>query len=104
MCFLKQIDEKIRKMKNRNIFKTQLPFWVIILSIWSCSVPKQTVMEVNKVTPQNYSSKLIDSTNVADINWKDYFKDPYLISLIDTALSNNQELNIVLKEITIGKN
>jgi NodT family efflux transporter outer membrane factor (OMF) lipoprotein len=104
MCFLKQIDEKIRKMKNRNIFKTQLPFWVIILSIWSCSVPKQTVMEVNKVTPQNYSSKFIDSINVADINWKDYFKDPYLISLIDTALSNNQELNIVLQEIAIGKN
>jgi len=33
-----------------------------------------------------------------------FFKDPNLRSLIDTALRNNQELNIVLQEINIAKN
>jgi NodT family efflux transporter outer membrane factor (OMF) lipoprotein len=45
-----------------------------------------------------------DSTNTAKISWKDYFTDPYLNALIDTALRNNQELNIVLQDIQVARN
>ncbi|HWY13096.1 MAG TPA: TolC family protein, partial [Bacteroidia bacterium] len=45
-----------------------------------------------------------DSVNSAKIKWKDFFSDPNLITLIDTALKNNQELNIVLQEINIANN
>jgi NodT family efflux transporter outer membrane factor (OMF) lipoprotein len=38
------------------------------------------------------------------MNWREYFKDPKLIALIDTALQNNQELNIMMQEIEMGKN
>ncbi|HEX8460809.1 MAG TPA: efflux transporter outer membrane subunit, partial [Segetibacter sp.] len=34
----------------------------------------------------------------------DYFADPNLTALIDTALKNNQELNITLQEIEIARN
>src|SRR5690606_2497936 len=40
----------------------------------------------------------------AEVEWDEYFTDPYLKALIDTALSNNQELNITLKEIGIAQN
>lgn len=53
--------------------------------------------------PQRYSTSQ-DSTNTAKIQWKDYFHDPYLNALIDTALSNNQELNITLQEIVVANN
>ena len=46
----------------------------------------------------------MDSTNSARVNWKDFFKDPNLLGLIDTALNNNQELNITLQEIEIARN
>ena len=55
------------------------------------------------VVPQRYTASQ-DSTNTAKIQWKDYFHDPYLNALIDTALSNNQELNITLQEIVIANN
>jgi NodT family efflux transporter outer membrane factor (OMF) lipoprotein len=42
--------------------------------------------------------------NASGINWKQYFTDPYLVALIDTALKNNQELNITLQEIEVGRN
>lgn len=45
-----------------------------------------------------------DSTNTATVKWKEYFTDPYLVALIDTALKNNQELNITLQEILISRN
>jgi multidrug efflux system outer membrane protein len=38
------------------------------------------------------------------VRWKEFFSDPYLAALIDTALSNNQELNIVMQEIQISRN
>jgi outer membrane protein TolC len=52
--------------------------------------------------PQDYQ-KLQESDSVAYINWPDFFADPYLNALIETALQNNQELNIFLQDIEIAK-
>lgn len=41
--------------------------------------------------------------NSALVGWREYFKDPNLVSLISTALENNQELNILLQEIAVSK-
>lgn len=38
------------------------------------------------------------------ISWREFFSDPYLIHLIETALSNNQEFNIFMQDIEIAKN
>ena len=38
------------------------------------------------------------------IEWENFFTDPYLADLVDTALKNNQELKITLQEIELAKN
>lgn len=45
-----------------------------------------------------------DTANTATTSWRKYFNDPNLTALIDTALKNNQELNIMLQEINIFQN
>lgn len=45
-----------------------------------------------------------DTTSIADVNWKDYFKDPILVALIDTAIHNNPEIPIALQQIEIASN
>lgn len=45
-----------------------------------------------------------DSANAAMLGWKQVFTDPGLQALIDTALANNQELNITQQEIAISRN
>ncbi|MGZ3862971.1 MAG: TolC family protein [Bacteroidia bacterium] len=69
----------------------------------ACKVPAwiQTRKE-NKNVPANYLAST-DSTNSAKLKWKEFFTDPNLVSLIDTALKNNQELNIVMQEINVAK-
>lgn len=42
--------------------------------------------------------------SAAYISWREFFSDPYLVRLIETALSNNQEFNIFLQDIEISKN
>lgn len=52
--------------------------------------------------PSRGSETKLPSTKGRD--WSDYFSDPQLRALINTALKNNQELNIQLQEIIIAKN
>src|SRR5579859_1829305 len=69
----------------------------------ACTVPAIVLKKENKNVPTGYKDDR-DTANIAKINWKDFYVDPYLIALIDTALRNNQELNIILQDINIAKN
>jgi NodT family efflux transporter outer membrane factor (OMF) lipoprotein len=55
-------------------------------------------------TPQLDSNRLDSVDSAASISWRHFFSDPYLVSLIETALTNNQEFNIAIQEIEIAAN
>ncbi len=76
---------------------------LLLLSLGACKIPSVTIREADKKLPATYVAA-IDTNNTAQQNWRDFFADPSLASLIDTALHNNQELNILLQEIAISKN
>lgn len=82
--------------KNRIIYGTIVILGMVIAS---CA-PSINQKTENTKTPENYVGSS-DTTNSANIKWREFFKDPNLAALIDTALKNNQELNIVLQEIEI---
>jgi NodT family efflux transporter outer membrane factor (OMF) lipoprotein len=91
-------------MKTNNIIFYSLLI-LVVSGTWSCSSPGTVIRSENKNVPASYSnSQYNDTVNSARINWRNYFHDPHLIALIDTALQNNQELNIMLQEIEISKN
>jgi multidrug efflux system outer membrane protein len=76
-----------------------------LLLVTACSVPSSLVQKTeNKTTPASYTNSSKDTVNTATIKWKEFFTDPYLTALIDTALKNNQEYNIMLQEINIARN
>ncbi|MCG2613765.1 TolC family protein [Terrimonas sp. NA20] len=70
----------------------------------SCNIPKVIQRDENKNTPASFGGESIDTTNSASIQWKQFFSDQNLVNLIDTALKNNQELNITLQEVEIARN
>ena len=75
----------------------------ICLAVASCDAPAAAVATANKPVPESFN-KSTDTTNISTAPWRTYFKDPNLVNLIDTALKNNQELQITLQEIEIAKN
>ncbi|GEM67632.1 RND transporter [Sphingobacterium mizutaii NBRC 14946 = DSM 11724] len=79
---------------------------ILALSVSSCKVPQATQKKENKVMPTAFVDSLAsqDTTNSGNVKWREFFTDSNLISLIDTALKNNQELNITLQELEIAKN
>ena len=70
---------------------------------YSC-VPTRELKKANKSLPDNYTQQLADTTNSAQLKWKDFFKDENLTKLIDTALANNQELRIMMQQIDVAQN
>ena len=78
---------------------------LVICIVWfaACKVPAVSSKLENKTVPAAYINPQ-DTANPAQIKWKQYFTDPHLLALIDTALINNQELNITLREIEMSKN
>lgn len=76
----------------------------VALIFTACTIPSSVVSrQEDKTMPESFRD-LQDTTNTARIKWRDFFTDPNLNGLIDTALENNQELNIILQEINIAKN
>ena len=45
-----------------------------------------------------------DTTSLGDVPWQQLFTDPYLVSLIDTALQQNLDLKRAIQRITIARN
>lgn len=75
---------------------------LLLISLWSCKTMKVDFRDENKYVPESYAESG-DTTNIVDLSWRDYFSDANLIALIDTALVNNQELNITMQEIAISQ-
>ncbi|GGF22233.1 TolC family protein [Echinicola rosea] len=73
------------------------------LAFTSCKTPSVVEKAPDTVVPESYG-RAADTVNTARVKWQEFFTDPYLNALIDTALSNNQELNIILQEIAVSKN
>ncbi len=76
---------------------------LVCLAIASCKVPVVVQRTGNNAVPVSFAGSS-DTTNTADIRWRNYFNDPNLVNLIDTALKNNQELMITLQEVEIARN
>jgi multidrug efflux system outer membrane protein len=76
---------------------------LLCLAIASCKVPVVTSRAENRSVPGAYNDSG-DTTNTAAIQWQNFFTDKNLVSLIDTALKNNQELMITLQEVEITRN
>ncbi len=82
-------------------------FYITILLVsifyWSCKIPTATQVAPLQPMPGAFINTQ-DSTNSTDVNWKYFFKDQYLVALIDTALKNNLDVLTTLQDIEIAQN
>jgi len=88
-------------MKRINSYKYIGFFGVALL--FSACVGTTEIAKTNMATlPEKFSGSS-DTANVATINWKNYFTDPVLDGLIDTALNNNLDLLIATQRIAMAQ-
>ncbi len=74
-----------------------------LLLLGGC-VPKNITQTIPSANVPATFSQATDSISSAETSWRKFINDPYLIRIIDTALSHNQALFIAQSEIEIAKN
>ncbi|GAA4295864.1 efflux transporter outer membrane subunit [Nibribacter koreensis] len=89
------------------MYRNRIYKWVGVafasLTFTACNLPTLVQKTANTAVPASFVNSQ-DTTNTAQMRWQEFFADPSLTALIDTALQNNQELNITLQEIQIAQN
>lgn len=85
-----------------NIKKVSVFLPAFLLLFAACKTPDELKRTEKRELPSAFTSSS-DTLNMANIARKDLFKDPNLAALIDSALRNNQEYNIMLQEITAAR-
>lgn len=75
----------------------------LIVMATSCKIPQLAKSPEMKQQPATFPMQR-DTVNTGFVSWRNFFTDPHLVSLIDTALQNNQELAITLQEIEMARN
>ncbi len=89
-------------MKKINNIK-YLTIVLIALAYASCKLPVAIQTPNLKIAPSAYKST-VDTSNSVTMNWRAFFNDPNLTTLIDTAINNNLEMLSTLQDINIAQN
>lgn len=86
-----------------NLVKNRTYKWIGMLVVSgylsSCAVQKYKQPELN--LPQTFRSEeeQPDTLGIAKVSYRDFFKDPVLVALIDKAMQQNNDLKVALKQI-----
>jgi len=87
--------------KNKNIY-----FYIVaigfIIFVVSCAPSRNTGVP-DKVEVSDTLFHTTDSTSIATIKWKDFFKDQYLQRIIDSTLRNNQDILIAAQRVEVAR-
>ena len=88
-------------MKTKSKLYYVITILVILMSIVACKTPQATMPQDTLKDSLPTLSK--DSSVAISPAWREFFQDPMLQKLIETALQNNQDLKITLQELAIAR-
>jgi multidrug efflux system outer membrane protein len=77
--------------------------WAVLTVACIPALPRGAARAPNTAVPASFAGTS-EANNSAQVGWREFFTDPKLVALIDLALKNNQEINIVALEIDIAQN
>lgn len=87
-------------MKNKIYCGLSVSLLTIALS--GCTTLSTELSIPDKELPARFQDQK-DATSIAGIDWRQYFSDTLLLKLIDTAISNNIDLQTALQRIEISR-
>lgn len=88
-------------MKKKIYYPLVISFLAVTIN--GCAFLDTHVSVPEKAVPASFPNQDNATTNIADINWRQYFTDPLLVKLIDTAVANNLDLQIALQRIEVSR-
>lgn len=89
-------------MLFRSLYRRLYIPFLLLITISGCKVNPIPDSPPHIKTPGSFIDNG-DSISIADLAPSEFFKDPYLVGLIDTALKNNFDLRIAVQRIAMAE-
>ncbi|BBL74102.1 TolC family protein [Methylomagnum ishizawai] len=77
---------------------------LISLTLQACGIPELTKKQAEVHLPDSFKPGFSEKANSGTVKWKDFFEDRNLSKLIDIAVANNKEVNMMLQRISTAEN
>jgi len=93
-----------KSTRSSSVWRQVLYISFIVVVMAGCKAGKNYTRP-NLDLPTDYKNSVndtLDSTNIAKINWREFFDDTVLVSLIDSALKNNLNLLQSAKDVNVA--
>jgi HAE1 family hydrophobic/amphiphilic exporter-1 len=94
------------KKKKLKVHKVPVATIVVLgILMGSCSMPKQVELPAAPTMPAAYDSTVVkrDSTEAGSLTYQQFFADPYLKQLLDTALQNNSDMLMAVQRVEVAR-
>ena len=91
-------------MMTKNKVFHLLTIGAVGLMLQACGIPDLIIKTEDTHVPDSFKPELTDQSNSGTIKWHDFFDDANLLSLIDIAIANNKEVNIIMQRISVAQN
>jgi multidrug efflux system outer membrane protein len=88
-------------MKNKIYYTLVISFLTVNFN--GCASLDTNLSIPEKEIPASFQNQKDTTTTIANINWRQYFTDPLLVELIDTAVANNLDLQMALQRIEVSR-
>ena len=77
--------------------------YVLFISLFSrCKVADLPQLPATPPVPATFAGEA-DTLSMGDLIWEDFFNDPFLLALIDSALQNNLDLLAATQRIKVAQ-
>ncbi|MGI2323915.1 MULTISPECIES: TolC family protein [unclassified Methylococcus] len=74
------------------------------LTLQACGIPDMTTRTADVHLPDRYKAGPTEKSNSAIIKWNDFFEDENLLNLLEIAVANNKDVNIMMQRISAAEN
>lgn len=82
-----------------NMIKHFITYSLLVFTMYSCKVTQDIKMPAAALPDTFRNATTPDTTSIADIPWNNFFTDPVLKKLIDSALVKNYDMQLAVKNI-----
>ncbi len=88
---------------SRNFLKISFPLSVLIIMFSACRLGKEYQRPELELPSQFNAVSFADTSSIADLEWKNFFTNPELKSLVEKGLQYNYDLLAAIKRIDIAQ-
>lgn len=100
--YLFQIINKTSIMRFNKQLSSTLTLMLFLGLVSSCKIAAPPTLPTLPEIPSSFTGKA-DSSSIGDIAWGDFFTDPYLKELIETALQQNLDLLVAIQRVEMSR-